>query len=216
MTSCGTRWRRSRTQARPTTSTSRVPTMRTRRPPPSVSGTGKAGNVRARQLTLLATKPLGVKEVVNPIRASGGADRDSRDQARRNVPVALQALDRLVSLQDYADFARSFAGIGKASARRLSDGRRELVHVTIAGADDIPIDPSSDLYRNLLGALHDLGDPALPVQLAIRGLLLLIMSAGVALQPDYAWDSLEPTVRRAALDTMSFDRRDLGQTAYLS
>ena len=63
------------------------------------------------------------------------------------------SLDRLVSVQDYADFTRTFAGIGKADARRLSDGRRQLVHVTIAGADDIPIDPTSDLYRNLLIAL---------------------------------------------------------------
>ncbi len=180
------------------------------------TGIGKPGNVRAGKLTLLATKPLGVKEVVNPIRASGGADRDSRDQARRNVPVALQALDRLVSLQDYADFARSFAGIGKASAQRLSDSGRQVVHVTIAGADDIPIDPSSDLYRNLLAAFHDLGDPFQPVLLAMRSLLLLIMSAGVALRSDYAWDSVEPRVRAAVLEGFGFDRRDLGQNVYLS
>jgi len=180
------------------------------------SGIGKPGNVQAGQLTLLATKPLGVKEVVNPIRASGGADRDNRDQARRNVPVALQALDRLVSVQDYADFARSFAGIGKASARRLSDGHRELVHVTIAGVDDIPIDQSSDLHRTLLAALQGLGDPFQPVQLAPRSLLLLVMSAGVALQPDYAWELVEPKIRAAVLEAFGFDHRELGQSVYLS
>ena len=62
-------------------------------------------------------------------------------------------------VRDYADFSRTFAGIGKASAARLSDGSRQVVHVTIAGADDIPIDLNSDLYRNLVQALHVNGDP---------------------------------------------------------
>ena len=68
-------------------------------------------------------------------------------------PIAVMSLDRLVSVQDYADFSRTFAGIGKA-ALALSDGHRQLVYVTIAGADDIPIDPTSDLYQNLVEALQ--------------------------------------------------------------
>ena len=63
-----------------------------------------------------------MKEVINPLRASGGADRETRDQARKNAPLAVRALDRLVSTQDYADFARTFAGIGKASRRALAGG----------------------------------------------------------------------------------------------
>src|SRR5262249_45124213 len=78
------------------------------------TGLGRCGNLDEKRITLLATRPLGVKEVVNPLPATGGADAESRDQLRRNIPVALQALDRLVSMRDYADFARAFAGVGKA------------------------------------------------------------------------------------------------------
>ena len=39
-----------------------------------------------------------------------------------------------------------------------------LVHITIAGADDIPIDPESDLYRNLVEALRRFGDASMPVR----------------------------------------------------
>ena len=123
------------------------------------NGIGKPGNVKAGQISLLVTRPLGVKEVINPLRASGGADKENRDQARKNAPLAVKALDRLVSVQDYADFARTFAGVGKARAEELSDGRRQLVHVTIAGADDIPIDETSELFRNLRQALLDFSDP---------------------------------------------------------
>jgi hypothetical protein len=179
-------------------------------------GIGKAANVKADQITILTSRPLGVRDVINPLRASGGADKESRDQARKNAPLALTALDRLVSTQDYEDFARTFAGVGKAFARRLSDGRRELVHVTIAGMDDVPIDETSDLFHNLGRALRQFGDPALPIQLATRDLMLLIISAKARLLPDYLWEKVAPMIRAKLLDTFSFERRELGQDALLS
>ncbi|UUZ53293.1 baseplate J/gp47 family protein [Massilia sp. H-1] len=88
------------------------------------SGIGKPGNVKAEQISLLATRPLGAKSVINPLRASGGANAETRDQARKNAPLAVMALDRLVSVQDHADFARTFGGVGKAVAAERSDGRQ--------------------------------------------------------------------------------------------
>ncbi|MDB5034135.1 MAG: hypothetical protein JWQ98_1376 [Chlorobi bacterium] len=180
------------------------------------NGIGKPGNVKENQISMLATRPLGVKEVINPLRASGGADRESRDQARGNAPLAVMALDRLVSVRDYADFARTFAGIGKASAARLSDGRHQLVHLTIAGADDIPIDKTSDLYANLTEALLKYGDPHQAIRVETRQLLLLVIGATVRVHPDYQWESVEPKIRAALLDAFSFGRRELGQDVLLS
>jgi hypothetical protein len=179
------------------------------------NGIGKPGNVKAGQITLLTTRPLGVKDVLNPLRASGGADKESRDQARKNAPLAVKALDRLVSVQDYEDFARTYAGIGKAYATELSDGWRQVVHVTIAGADDIPIDETSDLFQNLCRALYEFGDPYQPVQLAVRELMFIVISAGVRILPDYQWESVVTQLRSALLDAFSFERRELGQDVLL-
>jgi hypothetical protein len=180
------------------------------------NGIGKPGNVKAGQITLLTTRPLGVKEVINPLRASGGADREHRDQARKNAPLAVKALDRLVSVQDYEDFARIYAGIGKARAVELSDGRRQLVHVTIAGADDIPIDKNSDLYRNLRQALLDFGDPYQAIKFEIRELMLIVISARIRILPEYQWEPVVTQVRAALLDAFGFERRELGQDVLLS
>lgn len=180
------------------------------------SGIGKGGNVNAGHISSLATRPLGVKGVVNPQRASGGAGPESRDQARRNLPLAVLALDRLVSVQDYASFARLFAGIGKAAAASLSDGRREIVHLTVAGAEDTPIDPGSDLYRNLLLAMHRFGDPNVPVRVALREAVFLFLSARVKALEEFRWDDVEPRIRTAVLDAVSFERRELGQDVLLS
>lgn len=180
------------------------------------TGIGQAGNVKPGQISQLVTRPLGVKEVLNPQRASGGADRESRDQARKNAPLAVMALDRLVSTQDYADFARTFAGIGKASAVRLSDGRRQLVHVTIAGVNDIPIDKTPGLYGSLVKALRQFGDPHQAIQVDVRELMLIVLSANVCILPDYQWESVVPKVRARLLDVFSFERRELGQDVILS
>ena len=180
------------------------------------NGIGKPGNVKAEQITLLTSRPLGVKEVVNPLPATGGANKERRDQARKNAPLAVMALDRLVSVQDYEDFCRIYAGIGKARALGLSDGRTQIVHITIAGAEDIPIEESSDLYRNLRQALLDFGDPHQTIRLEIRELVLIVISARIRTLDDYQWESVEPMVRAALLDSFSFDRRELGQDVLLS
>ena len=180
------------------------------------TGIGEVGNVKAEQISLLVTRPLGLKKVVNPIAASGGADRDSRDWARRNAPLAMMALDRLVSVVDYEFFARTFAGIGKASAALLSDGHRQLVHLTIAGSNDAPVGSSSDLMANLNQALLQFGDPFVPIQVALRERLVLVLSANVRIDPDHRWELVEPIVRAALVDAFGFDRRDLGQPVFLS
>lgn len=179
-------------------------------------GIGAAGNVAAGQISQLSTYPLGAQGVINPLAASGGADRDSADMGRSNAPLAVMALDRLVSVKDYGDFARTYAGIGKASAARMSDGRKTVVHVTIAGAGDIPIDVNSDLYNNLLQSLHDYGDPYQPVLIGMRSARLLVISMNVAILADYQWDDVAPQIRTALLAWFSFDARGLGQSAFLS
>ncbi|HSE15784.1 MAG TPA: putative baseplate assembly protein [Pyrinomonadaceae bacterium] len=180
------------------------------------NGIGKVGNVKPSQISLISTQQLGVKGVNNPMAASGGADRESRDQARQNAPLAVMALDRLVSTVDYADFARTFAGIAKASAARLSDGQRRLVHLTVAGSDDIPIEETSDLYRNLNKALREFGDPHQPIKVKLRTFLLLVIEARIRVLPDYLFEKVEPKIRAALLDRFSFERRELGQDALLS
>lgn len=175
-------------------------------------GIGKPGNVAANAISLLASKPLGVREVINPLPATGGADRDDRDQARASILTSRLALGRLVSVSDYEAFSTTFAGIAKASASRLPVGRRFVVYVTIAGADDIPIDPTSDLYSNLSKALRAWGDPHQTIQISIRELVIPIISANVRIDPDREWISVEKEIRSAIQTEFGFRRRAIGQS----
>ncbi len=51
---------------------------------------------------------------------------------------------------------------------RLSDGRTQLVHLTIAGTGDIAVDPSSDLYQNLVDRAPVVRRSIQPVQVCSR------------------------------------------------
>jgi predicted phage baseplate assembly protein len=179
-------------------------------------GGGSAGNVNAGQISQLASRPLGVNAVTNPLPTTGGADGDTSADVRTNAAMPCLALDRLLSVQDYADFTSARAGIGQAAAAALTDGSRELIYLTIAGVADAPLDESDLLVTDLRAALAGLGDPFLPVQVAVRELLLLVLSAGIKVSANYSYDLVEPAVRAAALAAGGFAGQALGQSVYLS
>jgi Baseplate J-like protein len=178
------------------------------------SGIGAGGNVRAQQLTQLVANTDGLKSVINPKPASGGANAEALTSIRARAPLAVSALDRLVGTIDYADFARLFAGVAKASASRLASPHGQVVQVTVAGEDDIPIEVTSDLYGHLLVALERYGDPYLPIRLLRRELLLIVIAARIRLHPDYLWESVRPRLEAALFERFGFDQRQLGQNAY--
>ncbi|MER6565681.1 putative baseplate assembly protein [Streptomyces sp. NPDC001093] len=193
------------------------------------TGIGRSANVAAGKITQLATRPLGVTGVTNPLPATGGADPEGAARAtdtraltpgftprRRQVPLAVSALDRLVSVPDYEDFTRARAGIGRARAAQLFDGRRQSVHVTVAGVDDIPVAPDSGLLTSLRASLAEYGDLRLPVEVAVREKVLLLLAAQVTVGRDHDWEQVEPRLRAALLARFGFDARELAQPAHLS
>ena len=74
-------------------------------------GIGQAGMLDANQLTQLVSRPLHLKAVNNPLKPEGAQDGERMANARSNANLTMYTLDRVVSLQDYEDFARAFAGI---------------------------------------------------------------------------------------------------------
>ncbi|MEV6954453.1 putative baseplate assembly protein [Streptomyces sp. NPDC051183] len=179
-------------------------------------GAGPDGNLPPGRITQAVSRPLGVSAVTNPLAATGGAAADGPRDTRAGVPLRTRALDRLLSVRDYADFARGRAGIGRAAAARLFDGRREIVHVTVAGAGDVPLSVGDPLMGSLSAALTDFGDPHVPVRADVRELVLLVLSAGLKVLPDHSFETVEPAVRSAVLGVLGFAARDLAEPARLS
>ncbi len=174
------------------------------------SGIGLAGNVDEASLTILQSKPLGVRGVTNPLSASGGADPEKMEDARSHAPLTVRTLDRIVSCDDYQDFANAFAGIGKAQAVDLWSGENHLVSLTIAGSDGKPIEDASFL-ANFSDALDAARDPAQQVKVTSFEQLLFNLSANLEVDRRYVSTDVFTAVQAALTDAFSFANRSFGQ-----
>ncbi|HLM55858.1 MAG TPA: putative baseplate assembly protein [Pyrinomonadaceae bacterium] len=179
-------------------------------------GSGLGGLVKAGQLSQLMTRPLGLKGGTNPLAAEGASPPESRDAARTNAPLTIMTLGRIVSLRDYEDFARAFAGVGKALATWTWVGEQRGVLVTVAGVGGANIKPGSTLHTNLLTAMRAAGDPAVPLTLVDYGKRFFRLKAKVKVREDYVAETVLAEVARGLREHFSFEARRFGQDVTLS
>lgn len=179
-------------------------------------GMGLDGEVGANLLTLLQTRPIGLFGVNNPAPATGAADPESIDDARTNAPLKVLTLDRLVSLSDYGDFARAFAGVGKARATQLWDGRRAFIQLTVASASGQSFLPGDEVLVSLQSAIEQLGDPTHVVQVAGHDTVQFKVQLKLAVDAKYVRADVEAAVRQALVEGYGFAARDFGQPVVMS
>jgi hypothetical protein len=179
-------------------------------------GSGLEGLVKAGQLKLLMTRPYGVKDVINPLDTESADEPESRDNARMNAPLKVLTLDRIVSLRDYEDFARSFTGIAKALGTWTWDGQARGVFITVAGPKGSEITTKSKVYENLMTSLKKSGDPCIPVVVKSYNKALFKLSATIKIDPDYIDEKVLTEVKTELVTHFSFETRDFGQQVSLS
>ncbi len=183
-------------------------------------GTGAAGNVKAGKLSLLLGRVLGVRSVLNPLPASGAADPEARDKARENAPFTVKTLGRIVSLKDFEDLARVFAGIGKAQATWLWDGEARVVHLTVAAdtsnSIDYRIDPQSKLFDNLVAGIDAARDVTQRVQIDSYTPLFFRLEARLLVDRSYLPEKVLEAATAALESAYSFERRSFGQPVHRS
>jgi predicted phage baseplate assembly protein len=175
------------------------------------SGIGPEGELDAGSLTLLLTRPLGVREVTNPLPSGGAAAPETLDEARTNAPLTVLTLDRIVSLRDFEHFTRAFAGIGKAQAVSLWGGEMRLVHLTVAAANEAPLNPNSDLFIALANAIDGARDPAQRVRIASFQPVFFNVAAKVLVDPRYSVATVLTEAEAALLAAFAFDQRSFAQ-----
>ena len=179
-------------------------------------GTGLGGLVKAGQLSQLLSRPLGLQEVINPEDAEGAEDPESRDDARKNAPTTVLTLDRAVSLQDYEDFARTFAGVAKALAVWVWDGRKRSIFLTVAGVDGEVLEEDGTVIAKLKEALRAYGDPFVAFTIKSYRQALFQIHGTVTVHADHVIDAVMAAVTAALTQRYSFDAREFGQPLALS
>ncbi|MFZ1467456.1 MAG: putative baseplate assembly protein [Paracoccaceae bacterium] len=176
------------------------------------SGIGLAGEVPEEAISQLKTRPLGVRAVINPSPATGAADPETLDSARATAPGTVKTLGRIVSLMDYADFARGFAGVGKAQARELWSGQNKVIHVTVAPQAEAELTEADPLMVNLADAMAKVRDPSRPLILQPYAHRFFALTAKIAHDPAYRAEDVALWARQQIEGLFGYGARDLAQS----
>jgi len=179
-------------------------------------GLGRDGNLDTGTLTLLVTRPLGVRGVANPLPATGGADPEVLADARANAPLTVLTLGRIVSLADHADFARAFAGIAKAHATWVWGSQGRGVLLTVAGPDGAAVPEGGPTHRSLLDAMAAARDAHVPV--TVRSYQPVAFRVAATIERDGALlaERVLADAEAALTSHFSFTARAFGQPVPLS
>jgi hypothetical protein len=173
-------------------------------------GLGATGNVAAGALAQLIDRPLGAKGVSNPAAATGGVDPESDASARASIPLTVRTLDRAVSLLDYEDYARAYAGVAKAHAAVLALRAGRTIVVTVALIDATGTDDAGRLDE-LADSLRDHGDPHVEVEVVAHDETTFQVGLQVAVAPAHEAARVLAAVEAALRAAYSFDARGFGE-----
>lgn len=177
-------------------------------------GIGAAGNVQGGQLSQALDRPQGLKSVTNPDPGTGGADPDTAADARASAPLNVLTLGRVVSLEDYQNYALAFAGIEKALATWTWSGRQRSVFLTVAGANGGVFQSDDQTITSLVTALQNVGNPYVPIAVGSPSYNLVLFEVGGNIQVDTTdYDSTQvlAQVWQSLSTSFSFEQRQLGQ-----
>ncbi len=179
-------------------------------------GIGVAGNLDAGKLTLPLTRPLGVRGVTNLLPATGGTDPEVLADARANAPLTVLTLGRIVSLDDYADFARAFEGVAKAHATWVWGDDGKAVFVTVAGTNGDAVPEDGPVQRSLLDAMATAGDAHVGVTVRSYEAVGFRVGGTIERDPVLLAEQVLADAEAALAEHFAFTARAFGQPVPLS
>src|SRR5262245_27821216 len=109
-------------------------------------------------ISQLARPVEGLRRVVNPVAAGGGADADQPKDIRKNAPNSALILGRAVSIADFEALAREFGGVINAHVEWAWDESRQRAVVMVWFISD-----GGDIAKELRAFLIGQADPNTPL-----------------------------------------------------
>lgn len=202
------------------------------------AGGGPVGNIAAGKLNTISAVPnadspeleQGIKSyftVTNPTEASGGSDPESNDVIRYNAPRTLSALNRAVTLDDYANLALSIRGIGKANATSenrtsvtvyvaptRSDNSSDMTPGITYGAGGVPAESTAmaTLRTSVSDFLADKKLIGTSVVVDYPTYVPVVLTVEYSALPQYTNSQVESYIKNAIFSQFSYNYVDFADT----
>ena len=144
--------------------------------------------------------------------ASGGAERESIEQAIKFAPTVFSSMNRAVTADDYVAQARLFPGVSKARAV-AKNWNTIVLYVAPTGSGE---EPSDILQRDLLAYFEDKRMLTTNVEIASPDYVALDIEVDIGARPYFRNSEVEGQAVATIRNLFAFERADFGQTLYLS
>ncbi len=176
-------------------------------------GGGAAGNVGRSTITQIKSGvvPSSIK-VTNPQAASGGEERETIENARRQAPGVFRSRQRAVTEADYVALAENFPGVVRATAVAPS---WNYVDIYVVTAGNFRL--TDDLRARLMQYFDD--KRMLTALVAIRQPVFVAIHITVAelgVEPTFYLEDVRRRVEGAIAALFDIERLEFGQSFYLS
>ncbi|HET6336097.1 MAG TPA: putative baseplate assembly protein [Polyangiales bacterium] len=187
-------------------------------PPPNAEvratyliGGGSTGNVGPGTITEVKSGVSVTGTCTNPLAASGGADRETLENARRQAPLVFRSLQRAVTATDYAVLAQSVEGVARAVA--IAPGWNYVdLYVVAAGIAA----PSVDLQARLLTFFSSRKSVTTLLNVRAPVFVNVSCSLSVGIEPNFYQADVLRRVHDAIQALFTIERLEFGQTFYSS
>ena len=192
-------------------------------------GGGTRGNIEKRGLTSTVTATSGSNTytgtATNTSKATGGANAETIEKAKKYAPLTFRRQDRLVTLTDYSSFANTFIStfgtIGKATAatRNAYSSANTIDIYVLEKAGDFQLQRATSNFKTqLLDAISKkkmITDDVVIVDGLIRT-LDLVCTVQVDLEQKQNEESIKTRVRDKILNYLSVDNMEFGEGLRIS
>lgn len=177
-------------------------------------GGGAFGNVPANMIETLTNAPqlsgIGAK-VTNSAPASGGADRESIEQAVMNAPKVFRSLKRAITADDYKALALDFNGVSKVRAEP-TNWNTVTLYIAPTGSGRV----SDVLEAKLLAYFEDKRPITTIIEIADVDYVKIYITVTVGVESYYSSNELKWQVEGAVAQLLVLENVDFKQILYLS
>lgn len=184
-------------------------------------GGGTRGNLEKDTINTNVTDQAGLTGTITNIsKATGGANAETIDHAKKYAPLTFRRQDRLVTLEDYSVFANTFIStfgtVGKATAAtRKAYASANVVDIyVLEKASDLQLQRATTNFKTQLLAAINQKRMATDDVVIVDGLIrTLDLEVNIVIdrEQEENQNQIKAKVRDKVLAYMSADNRDFGQ-----
>ncbi|HEX5732124.1 MAG TPA: hypothetical protein VF131_04735 [Blastocatellia bacterium] len=146
----------------------------------------------------LARPVEGLRRVINPVGAGGGADADQPKDIRKNAPNSALILGRAVSVPDFEALAREFGGVINAHVEWAWDESSQRAVVMVSFISD-----GGDIAKGLRAFLIGQADPNTPLVAVEAEAQPSQLVIDLGIDPRFTGETVVPQVIQALTNTDS-------------